>query len=126
MIEPLLQLSDRDLQDLALALRSGRLAPPFSAVALRQVVSPEVAPRLAEALADVSAAAFGVEQIALTLGLLYADRLRHPRLDQVLELVTTGPGVDGSIGRDTSVVVRQLFANAGETVLAAGYAVHQG
>ena len=50
MIEPLLHLSDRDLQDTALALRSGRLAPPFSAVGLRQVVSPEAAPRVAGAL----------------------------------------------------------------------------
>src|SRR5207237_6313490 len=56
MIEPLLHLSDRDLQDTALALRSGRLAPPFSAVGLRQVVSPEAAPRVAGALQDLAAA----------------------------------------------------------------------
>jgi hypothetical protein len=43
MIEPLLGLSERDLQDVALARRSGRLAAPFSLVALQRLLSREAA-----------------------------------------------------------------------------------
>jgi phosphatidylserine/phosphatidylglycerophosphate/cardiolipin synthase-like enzyme len=34
--------------------------------------------------------------------------------------------VPGAVNRDTSVVIRDLFANAKQTVLVAGYAVYQG
>ena len=45
----------------------------------------------------------------------------------MLELVTTGPDVPGIANRDTSVVVRELFANAPTSpYLVAGYAVYQG
>ncbi len=47
-------------------------------------------------------------------------------MEDVLELVTTGPEVPGIANRDTSVVVRELFANARDSVLVAGYAVYQG
>jgi phosphatidylserine/phosphatidylglycerophosphate/cardiolipin synthase-like enzyme len=126
MIEPLLQLSDRDLQEVALALRSGRLVAPFGVLALRHVVSPQLAPDLSKAIGAMMSAGFGAETLAAALDLLRVDRSRRPRAEQVLELVTTGPEIEGRSTRDTSVVVRDLFANAKETVLAAGYTVYQG
>ncbi len=41
-------------------------------------------------------------------------------------MVTTGPEALGITNRDTSVVVRELFAHARQSVLVAGYAVYQG
>ena len=38
----------------------------------------------------------------------------------------TGPAVAGQESRDTSVVVSDLFRQAEETILIAGYAVYQG
>ena len=52
--------------------------------------------------------------------------MNRPVFDDVLELVTTGPDIEGIANRDTSVVVRDLFANATQTVLIAGFAVYQG
>jgi len=69
---------------------------------------------------------FTANQIATILELLRADRVQHPSADDVIQLVTTGPEVNGVANRDTSVVVRDLFANATKTVLVAGYAVYQG
>ena len=66
------------------------------------------------------------DQLAATLELIRADRQARPRMEDLLELVTTGPEVPGIANRDTSVVVRELFANARESVLVAGYAVYQG
>lgn len=44
----------------------------------------------------------------------------------MVDLVTTGPEAGGVTNRDTSVVVRDLFCTAEESVLVAGYAVYQG
>ena len=126
MTAALLTLSARDIQEVALALRSGRLAPPFSAVALQRIIAGEVAQRLADDLQTLVASGFGAEQIATTLELVRTDRLTRPRIEDVLELVTTGPEVPTAANRDTSVIVRELFANANHSVLVAGYAVYQG
>jgi hypothetical protein len=47
--------------------------------------------------------------VALTLDLIRADRQARPRIEDVLELVTTGPDVHGIANRDTSIVVRELL-----------------
>lgn len=57
---------------------------------------------------------------------LRADRANRLEFDGVLELVTTGPEIEGIANRDTGVVVRDLFANATQSVLVVGYAVYQG
>jgi phosphatidylserine/phosphatidylglycerophosphate/cardiolipin synthase-like enzyme len=126
MTERLLKLSDRDMHEVANALRSGRLPSPFSAVALERIISRDLSQRTVEALDKLSALGFTPEQIAVILELLRADRTSRPRIDDSLELVTTGPDVPGVANRDTSVVVRELFANAKQSVLVAGYAVYQG
>jgi phosphatidylserine/phosphatidylglycerophosphate/cardiolipin synthase-like enzyme len=64
--------------------------------------------------------------MAAMLDLLVRDRCRRPKVEDVLDLVTTGPEVPGVTNRDTSVVVRELFAGAQRSVLVAGYAVYQG
>jgi phosphatidylserine/phosphatidylglycerophosphate/cardiolipin synthase-like enzyme len=126
MIEPLNRLSERDLQETANALRSGRLMPPYSTVALQRVVSKDSAEHTARALDKLNEQGFAPTQIATTLEILRADRVNRPSFDDILELVTTGPEIDEIANRDTSVVVRDLFANATQTVLVAGYAVYQG
>lgn len=126
MTEYLLRLSDRDLQEVAIALRSGRLVPPYSAVALERIISRELALRTVDALDTLTALGFSPDQIAATLDILRADRASRPKIEDVLNLVTTGPDVAGVENRDTSVVVRELFANAKQSVLVAGFAVYQG
>ena len=126
MIDTLVGLSERDLLEAANALRSGRLLPPYSTVALQRVVPREAAELTVRALDKLSEQGFTSTQIATTLDVLRADRESRPAFDDLLELVTTGPDIEGIANRDTSVVVRDLFANATESVLVAGYAVYQG
>jgi len=120
------KLSDSDLQEIALAIRSGHLAPPDSTIALQRLVPASSAPSVANDLQWLSERGFAPEQLAVALDMLIADRRARPRLDNLLELVTTGPEVAGIANRDTSVVVRDLFTNARESVLLAGYAIYQG
>lgn len=126
MIETLVGVSDRDLQETAAALRSGRLLPPYSAFALERVVSKAAAAPMAVSLQKLSERGFTPDQIASTFEIVLADRSIRPTFDEALELVTTGPDIDGIANRDTSVVVRDLFANATHSVLVVGYAVFQG
>lgn len=126
MTEYILKLSERDMQEVASALRSGRLPPPYSGVALQRIISRDVALPTVEALDKLSALGFTPDQIAATLDILRADRANRPRIEDLLNLVTTGPDVTGVVNRDTSVVVRELFANAKQSVLIAGFAVYQG
>jgi len=49
-----------------------------------------------------------------------------PTADDLIDLVWSGPEAPGIVNRDTSVVVREMFHGAEESVLVAGYAVYQG
>lgn len=126
MIDILVGLSERDLSEAANALRSGRLLPPYSPVALQRVVSRDAAEHFARALDKLADQGFTPAQIAMTFEVVRADRANRPTFDDVLELVTTGPEIAGIANRDTGVVVRDLFANATQSVLVVGYAVYQG
>ena len=77
-------------------------------------------------LQQLAAQGLGAESLAAVLEFVVRDRARRPRLEEILDLVTTGPDVAGVTNRDTSVVVRELFAAATKSVLVAGYAVYQG
>ncbi len=126
MIQLLPFLSTSDLKALALALQSGRLTPPFSAIALRRVVSPGPPENLIAGLERLTEQGWTPSQIAVLLEGVISDRTARRSLDDALDLVTTGPDVHGIDNRDTGVVVRDLFTGAGTSVLIAGYAIYQG
>ena len=65
-------------------------------------------------------------QLALLLAALADDRAARPVLTEALDLAVTGPEAPSVALRDTVVVVRELFAQAQQSVLVVGYAVHQG
>ena len=51
--------------------------------------------------------------------------VQQPSIDEVIELVTTGPEAGTVTNRDTQVVVQELFRNAERSVLVAGYELYQ-
>ena len=122
----LFALSADDLQNVGAALRSGRLSAPFRSVALRRFVSSDLSDGLARELQSLHEQGFNPLQIALVSDLLLKDRSQRPRLEDTFDLVTTGPDSNTTANRDTSVVVRELFSSAEESVLVAGYAVYHG
>lgn len=126
MIQQLATLSTTDLNDLALALQAGRLGPPYSPIGLQRELPGGAAAAISAGLQQMAEAGLTPSQIALALNLIAQDRRSRPRLEDLLDLVTTGPEVQGVANRDTSVVVRELFANAKTSVLVAGFAIYQG
>jgi PLD-like domain len=120
------QLPESDLPTLIAALRSGRLTAPFTAAVMANLVGRTAAPATILTLEKLQHAGFSEEQIATALELVAQDRQRHPRLEDAIDLVITGPEASGVANRDTRVVVRELFANAQRSVMIAGYAIYQG
>ena len=126
MTSNLTKLSVHDLDTLASALRSGRLKPPFSEPAVGRIVHVALSVSVIDDLAGLTSAGFTAEQIAILLDAVRSERQSSRRPDEIIDLVTTGPEAPGITNRDTSVVVRELFAKAKKSDLVAGYAIYQG
>lgn len=126
MKEHLSRLADSDLHELATALNSDRLASPYSAVGVERIVSSPLASRVAAELQQLADQGFSPAQIATTIGMMVQARNQRTFTEDLIDLVITGPEAPGATNRDTSVVVRELFAHAQQSVLVAGYAVYQG
>ena len=128
MTAHLTSLPSGDLSAVVAALRSKRLAPPFTPLTIQRLVSGSNVKELAAEMQRFADLGFLPDQLAATLELVLADRTGSQRTatQDNITLVTTGPEASGVTNRDTSVVVRELFANASDSVLVAGYAVYQG
>jgi hypothetical protein len=123
MSRPFAQLTCSDLRSLAAAAEAGRLARPFSPVALGRLLDPVVAGTTAAALERLG---LDGKALAAVLGLVADEREASAREPGRAELVWTGPELPGSASRDTLVVVRELFSAAESAVLVSGFAVYQG
>lgn len=126
MTDAFAKLSTTDLRELIAALRSKRVAPPYSALQLRHLMPANLAQSVAAGLTECAEQGFTTEQIVLMLALLESDRTERPGVDIPIDLVTSGPEGPGIANRDTGVVVREMFAHAEKSVLVVGYAVYQG
>lgn len=126
MMDVLQRLSAADLAALAAALRSGRLAPPFTEVSVRRLCGGTLAAAIAAGLATLAADGMQPKHLAYLLESVAQTRTNHPSAGDIVELVWTGPEGDGVSNRDTSVVVRESFGRAETEVLVAGFAVYQG
>jgi phosphatidylserine/phosphatidylglycerophosphate/cardiolipin synthase-like enzyme len=120
------KLSNTDLQAVIAALRSGRLSSPYTGLQVARVVPGAISAFVRTAFLELEAAGFSGDQIATVLSLVEADRMRGRTTELPIDLVTSGPEAPGVSNRDTSVVVRELFAHAKNSVLVVGYAVYQG
>jgi len=120
------KLSETDLRSLAVALRSGRVTSPYSGIQVARVVPPTLSIVVRDALVQLDAQGFSPGQIAIVLELIELDRTSGRDSELPIDLVTSGPEAPGITNRDTSVVVRELFAHAKHSVMVVGYAVYQG
>ncbi len=119
-------LTEADLRQLGGALRAGRLTPPFNAVGVRRYLATEAAAAVATELQRLAGEGFQPAQQAELLETLAEDRAAQSPWGEALDLVISGPEAAGVALRDTAVVLRELFSTAQHSVLAVGYAVHQG
>src|ERR1700722_13625973 len=109
MDEALLTLPPSDLRALAASLRTGRLNAPYSASSLGRVFTEALAPSVASSLQSMAEAGMQPSAAAHTLELLASSISDRPPVEDLADLVMTGPSVAGHENRDTSVVVSDLF-----------------
>lgn len=121
----LLSLSASDLAALKEALRSGRLPAPYLPALVERIVPRAVAAEVSKALQRMAADGSNREGIVAALELLTAARTQQLPIDELIEVVTTGPEAGSVANRDTQVVVQELFRNAKSSVLVAGYELYQ-
>lgn len=120
------RLSRPALEDLAAALESGRLGPPYEASSLRERVPPGAVESVARALEGMRRSGMEPPHLATALRLLAEERTASQASADRVELVWSGPKVEGSGSRDTAVVVQELFRQARRSVLVASYALDRG
>jgi phosphatidylserine/phosphatidylglycerophosphate/cardiolipin synthase-like enzyme len=123
MSDDFLRLTNEALRTISLALRSGRLSAPYTAVSLR-AYCPDVAGPVAARMQQLHLEGMSWGHLALMLASIAQAREEDDK--DSIDLVWSGPAVHGLASRGTGTVVRELFYNAGESVLLAGYAVYQG
>ena len=126
MKESLFQLSPNELRALASAFRTGRISSPCSAPALSRYVSEPIVDQVAAAIEEMTKIGYSSAGISYALDLVADCQVNTSKLDDAVQLVMSGPQLAGSERRDTGVVVSDLFRNAQENVLIAGYAIYQG
>ncbi|HEV2578798.1 MAG TPA: DISARM system phospholipase D-like protein DrmC [Acidobacteriaceae bacterium] len=122
----LTQLRQGDLTSIANALRSKRLSPPFALSSVARIVGASTAQYVTTALQTISDRGCNAEALASCIDVLLESLATRPPLEDLVQLVMTGPVESGAYHRDTRVVVTDLFRRAGSSVTIAGYAVHQG
>src|ERR1035438_4390447 len=121
----LLSLSASDLTALKEALRTGRLPAPFLPALIERIVPRTVSDDVSAALQAMAASGTNRQGLVAALELLATARAQQLSIDEVIELVTTGPEAGTVTNRDTQVVVEELFRNAQHSVLVAGYELYQ-
>ncbi|HEY1066305.1 MAG TPA: DISARM system phospholipase D-like protein DrmC [Pirellulales bacterium] len=126
MSDPLHTLATTDLQALAAALRSGRLSVRTSAAGMNRIIGRSATVELATRLKSLSDGGWSEIQATELIDAIVEARGSRRATEDLVELVWTGPEVEGTINRDTAVVVRELFSSAKESVLISGFSVHQG
>jgi hypothetical protein len=122
----LAQLQRTDLLSVAVAVRTGRISPPFSPNALSRIIGGSASADISSALQQVFEAGCSVSALPVWLEILAEASSIRPRLEDLATLVMTGPVQTAAIHRDTRVVVADLFRRAESSVVIAGYAIHQG
>ena len=116
-MNPLVTLGASELRALAAAASDGRLNPATPGLVGRFVSD---GPAVSHALVKLAASSGGA--LAATLELLAEAAERRSSVEDLVELVLTGPNT--GTGRDTGVVVRQLFREARTSVWVCGYKLY--
>lgn len=119
-------LSEESLLALARGVRSGRVAPPFTALTLGAYAQASDRAALAESLEGLVARGLGTEALACLAEAIAEERQQQRGGAAHHELVWTGPEMVGSASRETRVVAEELFRSARSSILVAGFAVHDG
>ena len=110
-------LSRTALEELARALTSNRIQPPYTGFDLHPWLNSELQPQVAAEFERLRFAGMTSAQIAIVIDFLAFERARQQRDTDKIEMVWTGPDQEGPSTRDTGVVAREMIAKATRSLL---------
>jgi phosphatidylserine/phosphatidylglycerophosphate/cardiolipin synthase-like enzyme len=111
------------LEELSRALSSGRIQPPYSALALREWLAGHDQGPVSSELERLRAAGMTSAQIGIVMNLLATERSRQQSDQDRIQMVWTGPDQDGPSVRDTGVVARELLSQATRSILLTTFSI---
>ena len=123
MIEVLNRLTTSCLADLA---RSLRQASGIGGRVIEQIVGTEEAEGVLAVLSDLEKTGWRTDQIATLFETAHEIRTSAVQPERLMDLVISGPEVNGVPTRDTLAVMQSLIADAKREVILVGYAIHNG
>ncbi len=125
-MSPIAGMAAADLRSVAVALRSGRLIPPFSTIGVQRVLGARIPSGLPDWLNEIEQADCSPQALALWFDAV-AD-LEDSQLSErnSLQLVMTAPASVAGFHRDTAVVVQDLFRRARHSILMTTYGIFGG
>ncbi|MEI6380673.1 MAG: DISARM system phospholipase D-like protein DrmC [Cyanobacteriota bacterium ELA615] len=131
MSSSFLCLSRTALLDLASALEQERLKLPIISSALNGLVASHLYSDIESELNHLYSSGANATHIAYTLKMMAAERSAAQEERDKFDIVWTGQTIPSSVSllevsRDTSIVVRELFASAKKSVLISSYALDKG
>ena len=94
MKEPLLSLAPSDIRALSIAIETGRLSPPYPPSSVQRFVKSDVSVDVAAAIHDLEACGMSPVAIARSLELLAFGLSTRLPVENIVDVVTTGPEVD--------------------------------
>ena len=121
----LLELPNSTLVKLANAITREVVRPPFGPSNLAGFVGPAAVARVSQALEALLASGNSPTGVATTLQILATSRAASPEFGQLASFVASGPS-PALQGRDTAVVVPELFRSATSDVLVVGFTAKRG
>ncbi|NJM00487.1 MAG: phospholipase [Synechococcaceae cyanobacterium SM2_3_2] len=124
-MSPFLSLNRFTLNGLADALETRRLTLPVSLISLSNYIPDPLQQSVTTEINRLHQQGMTGIALAFTLRLLVEER-RLTQEKQHLGVVWTGPEIAGSEGRDTAIVVRQMFSQAQHNVLISSFAIDEG
>jgi len=124
MFEAFHKLAPTGLRDLAAMCRQCPGHQPLPTHALQQLAGTELGDELAQGVCALLQHGWRAEQVADVAEAIAEALSREPTLEQVLDLVLSGPEAPGICTRDTAAVMHALLAEAKQEVLLVGYAIH--
>jgi hypothetical protein len=126
MHDVLARLSSEALSALAVELREGALRSGVSNHVVQQIVGQSEAESTSEVLRDLAARGWRLDQVATLLDVAASMRAEAVEPESILDLVLSGPEIEGAPTRDTMAVMQSLIADAKREVILVGYAIHNG
>lgn len=119
-------LGRHNLHQLAMALQSGQLSPPFTGRALHDRVPSDAHDAVQSELQELHSQGMQPPQLAVLLDALAAERDAQEALRDRVELVLSPPELDHAGARDSWAVVQSLFQRAQRALVILSYAFDHG